>query len=131
PSLQVAAFRCFAKGWTSYRSRQSGPKARVHRPPPDLRTAPLWRAKFGLLDSVQWFAMPPGWPETWSACASWNHQSEGNSAPEIPLPARYGLDTALASAPDNRAQGKSRRARKWPRSKCVRQENAKTDGYRT
>src|SRR5215831_7793810 len=131
PSLRAVAFQRVAAGWISYRSRQFGPKARAHRPLPDLRSAPLWRAEFDLSDSVQWFATPPGWPETWTACASRNRRSEGNSAPEIPPPIRYGPDTASASAQDNRAQGKNWRERKRPRSKCVRRKNARTGGHQT
>jgi len=112
-------------------------RPKAARPPSAVRTfgtAPLWRAKF-------WFCQVS---VQWSANASWLARKHGPALRVVEssvgrktrllkfhLQPRCGPGTASAFAQDNQAQGKSRLGRKWPRSKCARQKNARTGGCRT
>src|SRR5438105_7717655 len=76
--------------------------------PPSLRHAPRERAEFDSSDFARLFATLPDWQETSIACAMPALPQRRDSAPEIPPPTRYGLDTTSACARDSRAPEKDR-----------------------
>ena len=73
----------------------------------------------------------PGWPKTWSACASWDRPQRRKSAPEIPPPTLCVPGKASVSGRGYPAPGKGRPKRKSLRSKYVRGKNANTGENRT